>query len=78
MRRLEKQLGEVAVVPTGSQASVLATELGVSLLFEPCERDVAQHRQVLGFSQWAGSRTRESSSRKATSRLQCSASSMPQ
>ena len=47
MRRGEEQLGEVAVVPGGSQALVLDAELGVLVLFEPRERDVAQHGQVL-------------------------------
>jgi hypothetical protein len=34
-------------VPAGCEALALNAELGASILFEPCQSDVAQHRQVL-------------------------------
>ena len=47
MRRLKEQLGEVALVPPGFEAFVLNAELRASILFQPCQSDMAQHRQVL-------------------------------
>jgi hypothetical protein len=47
MRRVEEQLSKVAFVPAGFEAFVLDAELGVSILFEPCEGDVTQHGQVV-------------------------------
>ena len=43
MRRFEEQLSKAAFVPAGFEAFVLDTELGASILFEPCEGGVTQH-----------------------------------